>query len=126
VCLFIYSFIYTFFNSVSLSVSVSVSLTVSLGVVGAVVAYGKVSHFLFRKVFRLVYHPGNHAVFLKQSQEPEGRRRAPVPQSCQASDAHPELPTVESRIRIIDSSRQNVSQMEPRFEARELFPGLDE
>jgi len=85
-----------------------------------------VFRFLFRKVFLFVFHPGNHAVFLKQSQEPEGCRRAPVPQSCQAADAHPELPAVESGVRIIDASRQNVRQMEPRFEARELFPGLPE
>ena len=48
----------------------------------------------YRAEFRagiLGVHPGNHAVFLEESQEPEGRhRRAPVPQSCQASDAHPE------------------------------------
>ena len=126
VCLFIYSFFYTFFNSVSLGVSVGVSLAVSLGVVSAVVAYGKVFRFLFRKAFRLVFHPGNHAVFLEQSQEPEGRRRAPVPQLGQAPDAHPELPSVESGVRIINASCQNVRQMEPRFEARELFPTLEE
>ena len=71
-----------------------------------------------------MFHPGNHAFSLKQPHEPEGRRRAPVPETSQAPNAYSEFSAGKSGINIVDTGCQNVRQVQPCLEAREFFPRL--
>jgi hypothetical protein len=76
-------------------------------------------------VFRKVFHPGNHAVFLKQTQETKDGSWAPIPKVGQSSDTRAELAAPKSCTRIVNADCQGVRQIEPGLQPGEspsFFP----
>ena len=76
------------------------------------------------EVFRLVFHPGNHAVFLKQAKKTEGGGWAPIPEVSQATDACPELAAPESGAGIVNTGGQDIRHVELGLEPGEFLSFL--
>jgi hypothetical protein len=77
---------------------------------------------LFRWVFRWVFHPGNHVIFLEEAKKTKDGSRAPIPYTGKVSDTCTEFAAPESGGRIVDTSCQDIRQIEPSIKSGESLP----